>query len=245
MYNYWKSNRNVILTAVALFVVSLTALLYFLTGEPGNEYGGLKANVVDSLSVKTQQEEEKTYRSLLDEYDHEGPLVVIGVDGFVEFASWDFETITGYTLDEMKEELFYSFVHPEDLSLILGASGKVLATESPVVMVGPYRMRDADGEYRLHMASLYPVKKHEKITKIIIAIRDITIDIEESTIQSEQNNSEHKADDKPDDKNRGHGNDTDGNDESNPGKSNDKSIRDVQDDENSRLLVEMLAQLIQ
>lgn len=214
MYNYWRSNRNVILTAVALFVVSLTGLLYFLTAEPGSEHGELKANVVDSLSIKAQQEEENNYRSLLEEYDHEGPLIVLGIDGVVEFASWDFESTTGYISDEVEDELFYSFIHPEDLSLLLGASGKVFATESPVMMIGPYRMRDSNGKYKLQMASLYPIKKDEKVTNIIIAIRNITIDRDEDEEMSSE-------------------------------KSNGKAIRNIEDEEDSRLLVEKLAQLIQ
>lgn len=240
MYNYWRSNRNVILTAVALFVVSLTGLLYFLTGEPGGDHGEFKANVVDSLSVKTQQEEERTYRSLLDEYDHEGPLVVLGVDGVVEFSSWDFELTTGYTPEDMEEELFYSFIHPEDLSLILGAWGKVLSTEDPVIMVGPYRMRNAKGEYELHMASFYPVKKDEKITNIIIAIREITIDREDSIIEPQEHlNEQVEVNEEVDDNNNGHN-------ESDPIKEKvQKSIRNTKNGDDSRLLVEKLAQLIQ
>lgn len=183
MYNYWRSNRNVILTAVALFVVSLTALLFFLIEHPEGEHGELKANVVDSLTIKSQQEEEKTYRSLLDEYDHDGPLVVLGLDGYVEFSSWDFETVAGYRLEDVKEELIYSFIHPDDLGMFLGAVGKALSTETPVMMVGPYRLRAVNGEYRLQMASFYPIKKEEKVQSIIIAIRDITGGVEEEAAE--------------------------------------------------------------
>lgn len=242
MYHYWRHNKNVILTAVALFMVSLTSLLYFLTADPQGGHGDLKADVVDSLTVKALQETEKSYRNLLE--DHEGPIAVVGLDGLMEFSSWDFESVTGFRQDSIKGELFYSFIHPEDLPMFIGAFGKALASEEPITMVGPYRMRDAKGEYQLHMASLYPVKEEEKIAYIVIAIRDITADVEEA-----KEVEEHTEDDSVD-KNNGHGNEQDKCDEDNPGKgehcntSPQKKIRNTKNEEKSRLIGEKLAQLL-
>ncbi len=245
MYHYWRNNKNVILVAVAMFTVSLTALLSFLSGEPGGHNPELSANVVDSISVKAQQETESSYRSLLE--DHEGPLVVLGVDGLVQFSSWDFESSTGYGMADVEDQLFYSFIHPEDLSTFIGAFGKVLASESPVMMIGPYRMRNVEGQYQVHMASFYPLKEDDKVVKVMIAIRDITGELsdgEEEAPESEKSpNEEHQEEVKDD---NGHGNDADGCDESNPAgckskKSPDKRIRDTKNNEEKKLIVEKLA----
>lgn len=157
--------------AVAMFLVSLTGLLYFLNGATGSGTE-LKANVVDSITVKAQQEKDHTYRSLYEDVD--GPLVVLGVDGLIHFSSWDFETITGYKGSEIENQLFYSFIHPDDLEMFIGSFGKVLSTKQPVMMIGPYHMRNIDGGYKLHMASLYPIIENEIVVNVMISIRDIT-----------------------------------------------------------------------
>lgn len=206
MYNYWRSNKNVILTAVALFMVSLTALLYVLTGEVQGEYGELSANVVDSISIKSQMEQEKVFRSMTG--DHVGPLVVVETHGLIDFASWDFESTTGYKAEALENQLFYSFVHPEDMPQFLASLGKVIATGEEVPMVGPYRIRTAEGDYRMQVASFYPIKNAEgKTENIIFAIQDLTEDIESE----------------------------DSEEESQP---NEKTIRNMEEEDDSRLVVE-------
>ena len=208
MYNYWRSNKNVILTAVALFMVSLTALLYVLTGDITGEHGGLSANVVDSISIKSQMEQEKVFRSMVD--DHVGPLAVVETHGLIEFASWDFESTTGYKAEAIKNQLFYSFIHPEDMPQFLAALGKVIATGEEVPMVGPYRIRTSEGDYRMQVASFYPIKNAEGETEnIIFAIQDLTENIEPEISEEEENSG-----------------------------SNDKSIRNMEEEDDTRLVVE-------
>lgn len=177
MYHFLQNNRNVIMAAVTLFIVSLTTLLFFLTGQSGGNHD-LQANIVDSLDHKSQQEEEKTYRQMVDE--QEGPITVLGTDGSVQFTSWEFESLIGYSKESMKEELFYSSIHPEDLSLFVAAFNKVLTSDSPVMMIGPYRMRSKDDAYQVHMASLYPIQKDAEVTSIIVSVRDITKEIQQA-----------------------------------------------------------------
>lgn len=206
MYNYWRSNKNVIMTAVALFMVSLTALLYVLTGDVTGEHGGLSANVVDSISIKSQMEQEKVFRSLVG--NHVGPLVVLETHGLVEFASWDFESTTEYKAEAIENQLFYGFIHPEDMPQFLASLGKVIATGEEVPMVGPYRIRTARGEYRMQVASFYPVKnEHDETENIILAIQDLTEEMESE--EPEEGNHP-----------------------------NEKTIRNMEEEDDARLVVE-------
>ena len=201
MYNYWRSNKNVILTAVALFMVSLTALLYVLTGDVSGEHGGLSANVVDSISIKSQMEQEKVFRSMVN--GHVGPLIVVETHGLIEFASWDFESTTGYKAETIENQLFYGFVHPEDMPQFLAALGKVIATGEEVPMVGPYRIRTAEGNYRMQVASFYPIKNSEEETEnIIFAIQDLTEELEpeEDSEETESNEKNIRNMEEEDDK---------------------------------------------
>lgn len=206
MYNYWRSNKNVILTGVALFMVSLTALLYVLAGETGSH--SLKANVVDSIAIKSQMEQDKVFRSMVD--DHQGPLVVVETHGLIEFSSWDFESAMGYKAEDIKHDLLYGFIHPDDLSIFLAGFGKVLTSQEPVSMLGPYRMRTLNGDYRVHIATLHPIKNEEAVESVIVTILDITEEVEGPTEQ------ENKKEMGP----------------------NGESIRNTEEDDEARLVVE-------
>ena len=219
MFSYWQHNKNVILAAVALFIVSLTALLFFLSEDTAN-HGELKADVVDSLTLKSEMEEEKSYRDEIGE--QEGPFIVVKPDGLIDFMSWEYETMTGYAKDDVKEELFFSFIHPEDLPKIISAFGKVIANGTPMMMIGPYRMRNSNGEYHFHIASLYPVMKHDKVEKIAFVCRDITAELEE-TEKNEQQEAAEEEENKV---------------------SHGKKIRDEKENDDKKLVVEKLAQLI-
>ena len=67
----------------------------------------------------------------------------------------------------------------------MAAFGKVITSEKSLNLIGPYRLRDGDDEYRVHIGSLHPIKKHEKITELGIITRDISADIESKTLQPE------------------------------------------------------------
>jgi len=212
MYNYLKNNKNVILIAVAMFTVSLTALFVFLSGDFTGHNKDLGANIVNLESTKENVETKDSYEYILK--DHDGPLVIIGSDGLVQFSSDEFNEMAGYTEKDTKDQLFYSYIHPEDLAMFVGAFGKTLSSESAVMMIGPYRMRDADGEYNLQMASFYPIKEDENVVKIVIVIKDITSDLND-----EKDEPLHK-------------------------KSTGKKIRDTKNDDEKKLIVEKLAMLI-
>jgi hypothetical protein len=72
-------------------------------------------------------------------------------------------------------------IHPDDLSTFLGAFGKVMQNKKPVSMVGPYRLRDKDGEYHLNMGSLFPIISEGNIQEIAIYSRDISKNVQDET----------------------------------------------------------------
>lgn len=175
MYHYWRSNRNVILTAVAMFVVSMTALLFFLTHSQPYSSHELKANVVDSMSLQSHQEKENNYRELLD--NEKDPVLVVNVEGTIEFASWDFELVSGHKTDELEGEQFYPMIHPDDLPAFIADFGKTISSQQPQNIVGPFRMRTGQDAYRIFMASFYPLEEDDKVIRIAIVARDITNEV--------------------------------------------------------------------
>lgn len=131
-----------------------------------------KADVMDSVMVHSHYNEEKAIREELG--NNEDAVIVIGIDGKINFTSWDYEKITGLSPDDLEEQLFFSYVHPEDLAIIFGAFGKVIESGKASTMVGPYRVLTNDGDYKVNMASLYPLKENEKVARIAITVKEIS-----------------------------------------------------------------------
>lgn len=190
MLQFIRQNKNVIMVAIALFFVSMSVLILFL-GEELNKHNDISANVVDSLgeggTVGTPKDELKEneikFRELID--NQEDPLVVIGLDGMVDFASADFEVATGYEPVLMKDNLFYEFIDSADLAKFIGAIGKVIDTGETIPMVGPYNFINVYGEYNIHISTLHPYKVDDKLVGIIVVFRDITDEIKAANIKAE------------------------------------------------------------
>lgn len=170
MYNFFRHNKNILLVASSVFITSMTSLLLFLNTEGGGSQE-LKADVVGTGSVHSEEMETK-YRELFN--NHEDPVVVLGLDGNISFASGNFESETGFANEKLKSSPLFSYLHPEDLPTFFAAFGKVVATGKPVTMIGPFRIRDSKGEYHFNMGSVYPVIEDGKVQSIGITTHDIT-----------------------------------------------------------------------
>jgi PAS domain S-box-containing protein len=173
MLQFLRSNKNILVVALGIFIVSMTSLMFFLNTQNQTEVSHeTKADVLDSVMVHSHYNEEKAIREELGNNDD--AVVVIGIDGKINFASWDYEKITGLSPDDLEEQLFFSYVHPEDLAIIFGAFGKVIESGKATTMVGPYRVLTNEGEYKVNMASLYPLKENEKVNRIAITVKEIS-----------------------------------------------------------------------
>jgi PAS domain S-box-containing protein len=190
MLQFIRQNRNVIMVAIALFFVSMSVLILFL-GEELNKHNDMSANVVNSTGEKGAdgapadelKENEIRFREIIG--NQEDPLVVIGLDGMVDFASADFEVATGYEPVLMKDNLFYEFIDSADLAKFIAAIGKVIETGATIPMVGPYKFIDVYGEYNIHIATLHPYKVDDKMIGVIVVFRDITDEIKNANIEAE------------------------------------------------------------
>lgn len=179
--NFWKNNKNVILVAVGMFIVSITTLLLLLNHEKlGGDFNA------DILHLNESDKEEITVKLPKKDYSkfeevNEGPTVVLGADGLVEYINEDFEDISGYKLSEMIGEFFFSYVHQKDLGEILSSYNRVLSSSETMTMIGPIRIRNADDEYLMFMASMDPLVENEQILGVALTVYDITETAEDET----------------------------------------------------------------
>lgn len=221
-----KENRNLIIASIGIFGISLLTLLFFLNGSQSSD---LKATVLDH-QVKTSQENSTNdsdfkYENLNETMGES--FVVLGLDGLVRYASTGFMIDSGYTSEEIQSKLFFSLINPEDLELVIAAFGQVLESEIPANMVGPFRLKTIDESEMLNMASIMPIIENGKITEIVISTKDISEGLEKvnpdfGTSETEESSDENLKDQEP----------------------KGPKIRDTEDDENTRLVVDKLAQLL-
>lgn len=192
MLKYVQQNKQVIVVAVALFIVSMSALLFFLGSNTDFQAHDLKTNVIESADHKPVQNEETHYRQLLK--NNEDPFVVMKVNGSIDFISSNFESTLGYSEKEAQTQVFFNLLNPDDLSVFLGGFGKVLQSEQGVTIVGPYRIRNQKGDYHLHIGSAVPIVVKGKIEEIVLSTKDISAQVpEENDKETPTENQSHQS----------------------------------------------------
>ncbi len=179
MLKYLSQNKHVILVAVALFVVSMSTLLFFLGADPKGQQHEIKTDLLDSADVKSPKDIEDRYRKLIN--NNEDPVLALALDGTIEFASRDAELKWGYGKKNIVNQSIFVLLHPDDLPDFLGVFGKVLQTEHAVNTIGPYRVLGKNDEYRVIIGAAAPLIEKGKIQKIIIAAKDITDELSEKS----------------------------------------------------------------
>lgn len=195
MFKYITQNKNIIMVAVALFIVSMSTLMFFIGNNNELKHSSdFKADIIDVMKMKSPEEQEKKYRELA--HNEKDSIVVLNLENSVEFMSADLESSLGYTQDEIAHQPFYKLIHPEDLAIYLGGFGQVLKTQQTVNVVGPYRMRNKNSDYQMHIATAVPSLEENKVTHIILVIRDISESMKdkprsnEKKIKNQSNNSD-------------------------------------------------------
>jgi|WetSurMetagenome_2_1015567.scaffolds.fasta_scaffold61832_3 PAS domain S-box-containing protein len=170
MQNFFRQNRNILIVALSVFIVSMTALMLFLNngGQGGSELQTdvLQTGTVDTAAVETN------YRNILE--GGEDPFAVIKLDGHIVFTSANLESMTGFSADDLQGRLFFSLIDGNDLPTFFSAFGKVIETGKPETMIGPFGIVNIYGEYKTSMGSVYPVMEEGRVSKIGILIKDIS-----------------------------------------------------------------------
>jgi PAS domain S-box-containing protein len=185
MQTFFSQNRNIILVALGVFIASMTGLLFLLNnGSTANLSGELKTNVIESDASVHGAEADLQYRNLFQ--NQEDPFLLLSLDGSIDYISADFEKVTGLGQAAMHEKTYFSLINPDDLSIVLSAFGKAMGSGDPQTMIGPYRLLDGDGKYRIYMGSFYPVKEEDKVVAVGIVNHDISGTVKESQSEAGQ-----------------------------------------------------------
>lgn len=161
-------------------MISVITLIFFLNNQgPSHQ---LKADLIDSRATgKHQLANEYIYGGLNETLG--GSFVIVGLDGSVRYISSEFTAETGYSDGEMLNSLIFNYIQDEDLPTFIEGFGKVLETESPITMVGPFNFTLNNNTSGIFMATLTPIIEDGKVKEIVVETKDIKeelLDNEES-----------------------------------------------------------------
>ena len=171
MLKYMKQNKHVITVAIALFIVSMSTLFFFLGSDNEFQKADYKTDFIHALKVKSTEEQERQYREFLQ--NEKDPFAILDLQGNIVFGSDNFGTLLGYKKEDLDHRLFPLFLNTEDLPVFLGAFSKVSENHQSVLMVGPYRLHDKNGSDHLFIGSMVPLFEKEKLVNIAIVTKDI------------------------------------------------------------------------
>lgn len=165
----------------SLFVVSLTVLMFFLSNQVEGEHSDYSANIINpqtnhSNNDHSNNDQADLYQAHLGE--NSGPMVAVGLDGSIDYISEEIMKNYDLTEQEIKENPYFNYIHPDDLPGVIASVGQVFENEAPVSIIGPFRMKVKQPEYSVFIASLYPITSPEKkVINVAILLRDITDEI--------------------------------------------------------------------
>lgn len=181
-----SQNKKIAITAIALFLVSFVAMLFFLENN-GNDSDHGQVNILD---VGGHGEEvvvidpETMYREYMG--GTENPLFVINADGQIIFATDDSCDLLAVDCDDYVGKSFFEYINTKDLPEFVTSHMKLVQDPKLTEGMGPYRMIGEDKEI-LVLFNAYPVVDAEgKVEEIVFSIKDITEQAEEMNKDAEK-----------------------------------------------------------
>ncbi|MFC7132728.1 MULTISPECIES: PAS domain-containing sensor histidine kinase [Salinibaculum] len=130
-----------------------------------------RPHVVNLVRQRTDEEERDWFEALIE---HGNDLItVVKPDGTIRYQSETSDTVLGYASDDLRDERYVDFVHPEDEEDVRASLAQMADSSTGVVRRLEYRFRRRDGSWAwLEGAVSYRPKK--PITGFVINARDIT-----------------------------------------------------------------------
>lgn len=175
-----SQNKKIALSAIALFLVSFSLMLFFLN----NGFESTNHSQVNVLEINGHAgysseavDLEMSYRNYLK--DPNAPFFVTDATGEIKYAGKDFCQFLSVKCDVFVGSVLFDYINSKDLSTVVADHTKLIQEGEPAEGLGPYRMLKRDKELLL-LFNAYPVSdKDGKVSEIIFSVKDLTEQVEE------------------------------------------------------------------
>lgn len=166
----FSQNKKIAISALAMFIVSLSTTVFFLGGDIN---GG--TNVLGTDSSHETVEEKVVENSFNFTTD---------VGGNITAASADFCRLMNKSCDQVVKESLYKFVNKNDVSDLAAVFGKLAQKAQSIDSIGPIRISGDVSKGKLILLNARSSKgdksKEEKVESIKFWVKDITDKVDAS-----------------------------------------------------------------
>jgi PAS domain S-box-containing protein len=130
-----------------------------------------RPHLVNHIRETTDREEREWFEGLIK---HSTDLItVVKPDGTIRYQSPSIDHVLGYTSDEMQDESFLNYVHPDDQTAIESILDELTDSAGIVTQRFEYRFRRADNSWAW-LESLGSHRPDSSITGYVLNSREIT-----------------------------------------------------------------------
>ena len=160
-----SQSKKIAVVALGLFTVSISILFAF-TQKSAILSGDLKAQLLgnEKVGIETQASE---------------PSVIIGTDNKIVYSSPGFLSTLGYKEEDLKGQDLFQLINSGDAGTVASFITKIVQEKEELKNVGPFRIKDNEGQYKVYMANVKAVEKHGKVEQIVVTMKDITKSVDD------------------------------------------------------------------
>ncbi len=180
-----SQNKKIAISAIALFLVSFSSMLFFLENHEGELDSG-HVNILEASNhedLAAEDDPEAIYRSYLG--DQESPIFVVDAEGKIGYASKGSCNLLQVDCESFIGTLFFDYINTKDLPELVSAHTKLIQEPSLTEGLGPYRMLQEDKEI-LVLLSAFPLFDEEgKVEQIVFGMKDLSEQVEELNEEEE------------------------------------------------------------
>ena len=173
-----SQNKKIALSAVAIFIVSFSIMLFFLGDNPGG-LNSAETNVLNSGGHGEQSESNDSVVKYSEELvslalKAEEPIFVVSAEGIFERANSNFCNILDFECDKLKGKKLFDFISKDDIADLVSAHSELILYGKNMDGIGPIKFTNKKSE-RLLLLSAKPLGDDKgKVSHIIFAAKDLT-----------------------------------------------------------------------
>ena len=130
-----------------------------------------RPHLVNHIRETTTREERDWFEALI-EYSS-NLITVVKPDGTIRYQSSSVERVLGYQPGDVREELFFEFVHPDDVETVRETVDRTTTSAGDVTNRVEYRFRRADGSWAW-LESIVSSRPDTPVTGVVVNARDVT-----------------------------------------------------------------------